>query len=527
MPPIKVLVSDPIDPEGIAFLQKQSGFEIVSPAQANGLGDIEAWLVRSETKVTKEKIAQAGNLKLIGRAGTGVDNIDVDEATRRGILVINVPGANAIAVAEHVFALSLALLRRIAIADCAVKEGRWRDKTMTGSELYGKTLGLLGLGRVGREVVRRALAFGMKVMAHDPFLSAPQAEELGVHPVGFDHLIQNADLLSLHVPLTEATKGIMNASAFERMKKGAILINTSRGEIVKEVALVSALEAGHLAGAALDVYEKEPPQGSPLLKLADRVILSPHLGASTREAQRRVAQQLAASVVDFFQRGLVVGGVNLPPEFEPKTLDRLAHPLALAERLGRFLGQLLPGAWNSVILATAEKFNEKDQKVLANAGLRGVLSCALGDTVNVINASVYAKERGLTFYTQTMLSGPESQWEELELTIQTSDGRRACVSGRVEVSGELKIVRIGDLLVDAAPQGTLVVIENKDLPGMIGKVGTLFGNREINISDMRVGRKAKGQNAIMVLTIDGTVGNAFLNELTHLEGVTRATLVRL
>ncbi|MBI2069838.1 MAG: phosphoglycerate dehydrogenase [Elusimicrobia bacterium] len=522
---VRVLISDPIDQEGLKPLKENKGFEITEAHETNGLDHFEAWLVRSETKVTRDKIDKAKRLKLIGRAGTGVDNIDVEEATRRGILVVNVPGANAIAVAEHVLGLMLGVMRRLSAADRAVKGGGWRDKSLMGSELYGKKLGLLGLGRVGKEVAKRASAFGMEVLAHDPFISAQSASELGVKAVGFEELLSQADVLSVHVPLTATTKGLVGGKTLSLMKTGAILINTSRGEVVDEAALAQAINEGQIASAALDVFEKEPPKGSPLLALGDKVLLAPHIGATTREAQRRVARELAQSVMDFFERGLVRGGVNLPPEFEPEILDRLNYHLSLAERLGKFLGQFLPGAWNRIRLNTAKRFSEKDARVLLHGALRGILSCALGDTVNVVNAAFYAKERNIQIRTEELPGS--SELEDIALSLRTADERSASISGRVDIGGELRISRIGDLVVDVIPQGALITIENQDKPGMIGKVGTLLGGRRINIADMRVGRKSKGKDAIMVLTIDNTIPKSLLEALGRMDGVTRVAQINL
>ncbi|MBI4063254.1 MAG: phosphoglycerate dehydrogenase [Elusimicrobia bacterium] len=522
----RILVSDPIDAEGLNPIRQNKNFELLETKNLNGsISDIEAWLVRSETKITKEKIEKAKKLKLIGRAGTGVDNIDVEEATRRGILVMNVPGANAIAVAEHVFALTLSLLRKIPAADKIVKEGGWRDKTLGGGELYGKTLGILGLGRVGKEVAQRARAFQMEILSYDPFVNSQRAGDLGIRMVSQEELLRKADILTIHVPLTSSTQNLISEKTIEIMKKGAVIINTSRGEVIDEKALAKALQDGKIAGAALDVFAKEPPQGSPLLNLKDQVILTPHLAGSTKETQKRVAKELAQSVVDYFERGLVRGGVNLPPEFEPEILDRLGRHLALTERLGRFLGQTLPGAWNKLMISTTTRFTEKDQKVLLHGALRGLLACALGDKVNVVNAAFYAKERNIQSEVK-FLDESAQPIEEISLLIQ-ENGKTASVSGRVEATGELRIVQIGKLFVDVDPEGTLIVIDNIDKPGMIGKVGTLLGAKKINIADMRVGRQKKGEAAIMVLTVDSEIPKATLEALKKVDGVTRVCQVSL
>jgi D-3-phosphoglycerate dehydrogenase len=303
-----------------------------------------------------------------------------------------------------------------------------------------------------------------------------------------------------------------------------MLVNTSRGEVADESALAQAVETGTLSGIALDVYAQEPPKASPVLKLGDRAVLTPHLGASTREAQKRVSMELAEAVADFFERGLIRGGVNLPAGLDAATLERLGPRLILAERLGRFAGQALTGAWSRVELATAKAFAEKEQKALLQAALRGVLSCALGDKVTIVNAGVYSKERGLearTAYLET------AGIEEMSLTVAAQDSSRASVSGRAEADGSLRIVRIGELFVDVTPEGTLLVMENQDRPGMIGKVGTLLGKKGINIADMRVGRRSKHGKAIMVLTVDDKIPPSIMTALGRVDGITRVSLIQL
>lgn len=525
---VRILVTDPIDSRGLELFKENNHFEVVETKGPKDLGNFDAWLVRSETKLTKEKIAEAKNLELIGRAGTGVDNIDVDEATRRGVLVINVPGANAIAVSEHVFALLLALARHIPLADQRVKSGLWRDKTLVGRELYDKTLGIVGLGRVGREVACRAKAFQMKVLGYDPFMSRQAVENLGAEFVSWDEILKSSDVISLHVPLTEATRHLINRETLSKTKPGVILINTSRGDVIDEEALIEALQEGRLAACGLDVFEKEPlDSNSPLKSLGDRVLLTPHLGATTHEAQHRVATELIRNVIDFFERGIVRGGVNLPPEFEPESLERLKNHLTLAERLGRFLGQVSPGVWQSFELQTSRSFSEKEQKILQRASLRGLLSCALGEKVNMVNADFYAKERRLQLETG-FLEKATSLLEDLCATVKTLQGELLSVGGRVaEPDGDLQISRIGDLSVSVNPQGNLIVLENKDQPGMIGQVGSLLGKHKINIADMRVGRQAKGATAVMVLTIDDPVSKKVLSDLKALKGVNRVSLVFL
>ncbi|MBI4668521.1 MAG: phosphoglycerate dehydrogenase [Elusimicrobia bacterium] len=524
---IRVLISDPLEAEGLAPFRTDGLFDLVEDKTCQNLESFDAWLVRSQTKATKDLIAKASRLKLIGRAGTGVDNIDVTEATRRGILVINAPGANAIAVSEHAMALILALTRKIVTSHTTVVSGGWRGPGLMGKELYGKTLGLLGFGRIGREVAKRAKAFNMKVIAHDPYLAGPPAQGLDIVLMSLEELLSRADILSLHVPLTDGTRRLINRQTLSMMKPGALLINTARGEIVDEEALAETLGSNRLAGAALDVYAKEPPAGSPILAFSDRLVLTPHTAASTMETQKRVAEELAYNVVDYFTRGIVKGGVNLPAGFEPEILERLSSHLSLTESLGRFLGQFMPGPWKSLSLAAGKDYADKERSALLNAGLRGLLYCALGDKVNMVNADFYAKEHGVSAMAQEPQNGSQTALKEITLEIWSESGSRAAITGRVETNGALKIVKIGELFVDVIPSGTLLVIANLDKPGMIGKVGTLLGKEKINIADMRVGRKAKGGEAIMVLTIDAAISTETMDKLNRLPGITRAVCVNL
>lgn len=524
----RILISDPIEKEGLAPLRESNHFELIQEKTPKDLRHFDGWIVRSQTKVTAALIAKASKLKVIGRAGTGVDNIDVPEATRRGILVVNAPGANAVAVAEHVFALMLALSRKLIAADARVKSGGWRDGSLMGRELYGKILGLIGLGRVGREVARRALAFQMQVLAYDPFISKEQARELGVGLMEIDEVLAAADIVSIHVPLTDSTRHLMNSSRLAQLKPSAFLINTSRGEVLQEVALVQALSQSKLAGAALDVFEKEPPLNSPLFSVKDRLVLTPHQGASTMETQIRVAQELAANIAAFFERGIVRGGVNLPAEFEPAILERRSAHIALSERLGRFLGQAASGSWRRLQLSCLPAFTEKERRVFVNAALRGLLAQALGDKVNMVNADFYAKERHLNYEADFLeTAAPRPLVEEIVLTVTFDGTKTASVSGCVETSGEIKISRIGGLFVDVKPYGNLLVLENQDRPGIIGRVGTMLGEQKINIADMRVGRREKGAQAVMVITVDDKISPAVLSKIAKIPGLTRVVLVSL
>ncbi|MBI4375886.1 MAG: phosphoglycerate dehydrogenase [Elusimicrobia bacterium] len=530
-PKLKVLVTDAIDREGLKALADHPSIELryeIAPGDdllEKALQGVGAWLVRSETKVTAPWIRKAQSLKLIGRAGVGVDNIDLEEATRRGIAVVNAPSANTIAACEHALGLMLALSRNIPQADADVKAGRWQRSKWMGAELQGKILGVVGLGRIGREVAKRALGFGMKVLAHDPFVSAGQAEELGIELLGFDALLSRSDYVTLHAPGSDATKHLVGTESLAKMKKGARLINCARGELVDENALAQALRSGHLAGAALDVFQKEPlGPGSPLRSLP-QVILTPHLGASTQEAQSKVASELALSVITFFERGIAPNALNLPG-FDPDTVKALGEFLGLAETLGRFAGQMIDSGLREVNCAFHGEFKPSERRPLSVAALKGVLSTMLAQGVTYISAPALAAERGIRTSESTDPAGREG-FRQLMTVSAITDRGALSVSGAVLAPGEPRIVRLGQLAVEVRPQGKMIVLTNQDRPGMIGRVGVLLGNKGINIADMRVGRKSPKGEAVMVLTVDDEVGPPLRSELASIEGVTNVRWIKL
>jgi D-3-phosphoglycerate dehydrogenase len=518
----KVLVTDKISPIGLKKLEEHPLVDLVMALKPKEdqlkkeLPDTAAWLVRSETKVTAPWIEQAKNLKLIGRAGVGVDNIDVDGASRSGVAVVNAPAANTISACEHTFGLMLALSRNIAAADATLKKGGWDRAKFMGVELQGKTLGLVGLGRIGREVAKRARAFGMQVVAYDPFMSEKQAETLGAQLMPFKKVMQTADYISLHVPVSEKTKDMVNGESLGWCKDGARIINCARGELVDVNALLKAIESGKLAGAALDVYTSEPlPEDSPLRKIP-QLLLTPHLGASTKEAQLKVAEDLAESVIEFFEKGLARNAINLPG-FDPETLEKLGKDLELADTLGRFLGQMLDAGLKGVHCRFHGDYDGTAKHPLSVATLKGMLSTILEQDLSFINAPILALERGIET-SETTGPAPEGHKRLLSVTAVTDKGERS-ISGTVDASGTLHIVRLDDLRVDVAPQGRMLVLSNSDEPGIIGKVGTLLGKHKINIADMRVGRKAGKSEAVMVISTDDAPDEKLIKELKAQAGI--------
>ncbi|MFC1521578.1 phosphoglycerate dehydrogenase [Elusimicrobiota bacterium] len=524
----KILISDPLDKESLAVLKNNKHFSVTEDRKLDNLDKYDAWLVRSGTTVTAQHLAKTKNLRLVGRAGTGVDNIDIKEATKRGVLVINVAGANAVAVAEHVFALMLAMVRKLIKADKLVKAGGWRSSELKGNELNEKKLGILGFGKVGKIVAKIAASFNMKVLAFDPFINKGDFSMKNVEVCSLEDVLKSSDIITLHVPLTEKTRHLINSENLALCKKGVLIINTSRGEIINEADLAKAIKEEKVAAAAMDVYENEPPLNSPLLGLEDRVVLTPHIAASTKETQKRVSSEVVKNMIDYFERGIVRGGVNVPAGFEADTVNKLGSYLALAERLGSFLGQLAPGAWRELSCAVHEKFEGKEQNILLNAAVMGLLRCSIGDKVNMVNASFMAKESSLNAKSSLIEQRDEEHpLEEINLSISLKDSQTYSVSGGVIAGKEMLIVRIGKLFVDVVPEGTLLLLNNIDKPGMIGKVGSLLGKHKINIADMRVGRKHVNEEALMVLTVDSCPMPSVLKELKKISGITNAAMVNL
>ena len=531
MAKLKVLVTDAIDPEGLKPLEKNPGIDLryeVGPTPEKlekALDGVGAWLVCSETKVTKDWIGKAKTLKLIGRAGVGVDNIDIAAATLRGIAVVNAPAANTIAACEHAFGLMLSLARNIPQADADVKAGNWKRAKFMGVELMGKTLGVVGFGRIGREISKRALACGMRVVAFDPFVSKEQAAELGVELAPLDDVFGQADFLTLHAPGSDKTKHLLNADSIKKLKKGARLINCARGELIEEKALVEAIKGGRVAGAALDVFEKEPLDPASELRKLPQVILTPHLGASTAKAQSKVATELAESVIAFHERGLAVNALNLPG-FDAETLKALGEHLDLAESLGRFLGQMIDSGVQEFDCTFEGDFKGAHRRPLWVASLKGLLSTMLAQGVTYISAPALAAERGIRL-SDTSEKLSKGGYKQLITVSAKTDKGPLSVSGALLSPGEPRIVRLSGLSIEVRPTGKMIVLTNQDRPGMIGKIGTLLGEAKVNIADMRVGRRSEKGEAVMVLTVDEDASASVREKLEKLPGITSARWVAL
>jgi D-3-phosphoglycerate dehydrogenase / 2-oxoglutarate reductase len=501
---MRILVVEPLAAQGLELLRAHHEVDerlgLPRDEIAGILPDYDALVVRSQVKVDAEMIAAGTRLVVIGRAGVGVDNVDLEAATRAGITVVNAPTGNTIAAAEHTLALLYGLARRIAAADASMRLGEWKRSQFTGVELRGKALGIVGLGKIGQAIAVRARAMEMTVLGSDPFVTPDQAANVGVELVSFDELITRADAITVHVPMGRATRGLINAATIERMKPGVMLLNVARGGILDEAAVAEALVAGRIAGAAIDVYEKEPPVGSPLLT-APNTLLTPHLGASTAEAQVAVAEEVAEQILEVLDGRPARYAVNAPL-LTPETAQAIAPYLPLAETLGRFLAQLARTAPRTLTLEIAGEPAAYDASPLVAAVLRGLLDTATTDRVNLVNAATMARARGITVV-ERKTSNAGAFASLLTLTADI-DGTASAVAGTV-ANGEPRIVRLDEHTMDLAPADSMLVTRHQDRPGTMGRIGMLLGEADVNISAMTLARSARRADAFMVLALDDDV----------------------
>jgi D-3-phosphoglycerate dehydrogenase len=515
---MKILVADPLHEAGIELLREAGEVKVATGLSREELlekvKEIDALLVRSATKVTREVIENAPNLKVIGRAGVGVDNIDLPAATERGIVVVNAPEATSITVAEHTMGLILSLARRIPAANASLKAGKWEKKKFRGVELRGKILGVIGLGRIGMQVVQRAKAFEMKILAYDPYVSADAVK--GVELVDLDELLGRSDFVTLHVPINDQTRGLIGREAIQKMKPGAYLINCARGGVVDEEALLEALRSGHLAGAGLDVFEKEPPEGNPLLQ-EETVFVTPHLGASTEEAQRYASTIACEEVLRVLQNEPARNVVNMPV-LSPDVLEEVREYLPFLGLLGKFSAGLVKGGVQKVDVTYAGTLSEcRDLTVLTNSVLCGLLSPILTGGINLFNAPLIAKNRGISV-TEGRREDSHPYPNLIVLRIRSEEEERS-LKGTLFGNGEGKIVEIDGYPVDLTPRGKGLLIWHEDRPKMIGKVALALGDGGVNIGTMQVGRREKGGVQLMVLTVDHEVPPEVVRKLQKIEGV--------
>jgi D-3-phosphoglycerate dehydrogenase len=528
---MKVIVADKISERGVQLLKEQPGWNIVLTTKDTinaEIADAEALIVRSATKVTAELLDKAPKLRAVGRAGVGVDNIDLEAATKRGVLVMSTPGGNAVSVAEHTFALMLALARQVPRLDKAIHEGRWEKSSAAGTEVRGKTLGLIGLGRIGSEVAVRADAFDMRVLGYDPFISEAAAREINVELVTLDALLAESDFISLHTALSPQTQNLVNADSIKKMKTGARIINAARGELIDESALADAIKSGKLGGAAVDVFNEEPPKNSPLIGLAN-VIATPHVAGSTTEAQEEVGTQVAVQIRDYLAEGIIRNAVNLPA-LSPDQYRRVRPYLELAERLGSLVSQLSASRPARIRIRYAGEAAEVGTHLLRSAVLAGVLNAVLDEKVNVVNAPAIAAARGLRVEEETRRRehGFPNTLEVAVLTGVTGETGLA-VEGAVFVDGSPRLLQIDGISVEAQLEGTILYISNRDEPGVVGQVGSALGKLGVNIATFTLGRRhsQRGADAVALIRVDGEVTDAILEPIRAITAITAAKLVRL
>ena len=525
---MKVLIADTIHPV-CAEVLRRAGIEA---AHCPGIGgeelleavaDVEGIAVRSDTRITEAVMRAAPRLRVVGRAGAGVDNIDVEAATKRGVVVMNAPGENTISAAEHTLSLLLALARQIPQADRSMKAGGWDRGRFLGVELFGKTLGILGLGKVGREVAARARAFGMEVIGYDPVLSDEVAARLGVTLVAIQTVYESSDFITLHLPLTAETHHLVGREELKRCKRGVRILNVARGGIIDETALYEALQSGQVAGAALDVFEDEPPAGSPLLAI-DSVILTPHLGASTQEAQEKVAVRIAEQIAAYLKDGLVLNAVNTEG-IDPRLLPALQPYRDLCERLGRLLSSLAHGPASEVTLEYSGTVQEFPMRPLSASFLKGFLQAKLSDTVNVVNAHVLAKEVGIRVL-ETRAAEPQDFTALIFASLRGRDGVRSA-AGALFGKHEPRLVRLDEFHLDAIPRGPMLIVSNDDRPGMVGRIGTALGAAAVNIAYLSLGRDRSGGRAIAIFNLDSPIADILLRQIAAIDGVLWAERVDL
>jgi D-3-phosphoglycerate dehydrogenase len=529
---MKILVADNISKRAVDLLRAESSWQVVTlGAKTAGprgsltdeIRDADALIVRSATKVTAELLGHAGRLRAIGRAGVGVDNVDIDAATGKGVVVMNTPGGNATSVAEHTVGLLLALARRLPQADSSLKKGQWEKKGLLGIEVRAKTLGLIGLGKVGMEVTRIARALEMQVLAYDPYISTLIAREHGVNLVALEELLRSSDFISLHATATPETTHLLDESALAHTKPGVRIINCARGELIDEAALLRALESGHVAGAGLDVFETEPPTDLRLVAHPN-VIATPHIAGSTEEAQEIVGIRIAEQVRDFLLQGVARNAVNMP-SVSAEEYKKLQPYLSLGEKLGAFLAQIAGERREEVRISYDGGLAELNTNLVRNAVLKGILKQVLSDQVNLVNAAALAQARGIEVI--ELRSARRAAFSNsLGIALRTETGSASAL-GMVGLGGTLRILGVNDIDIDAPLRGVILYIRNQDIPGVIGRVGTILGDRKLNIANFALGRNQEAQEAIGLVNVDHRVPAKVLDEIRSIPAVRVARVVEI
>lgn len=525
---VKIIVCDKLSEEGIKIL-REAGFtvdckyKLPSDELKKVIGEYHGAIVRSDTKFTKEIIEHGNNLKVIGRAGVGLDNVDLEAATKKGIIVMNSPGGNTISTCEHAFAMMLAVARNIPIAHISLKNKLWERSKFKGTELYSKTLGIIGLGRIGKEIAKRAQAFGMEIIAVDPFVSKEVAEKLGIKIVELSELLKISDFITIHTPVTDETKKMISEEALSLMKPKAFLINCARGEIIDEDALYQALKNKKIAGAALDVFSKEPPFDLKLLEL-ENIIVTPHLGASTEEAQLNVAIEIAHCIKDALLNKAIRNAANYV-QLDPETYKKLQPYFELSEKMGKFISQTVEGGAKEIKLFYLGEISLYKVDVLASAFMKGFLSCQLVHDINYINALEIAKERGIKIE-QIKIREEEEYVNSIRVKIVTDKDERI-LEGTLFANKEARFVKMDDVYTEVYPSEFMLVINNWDKPGTIGFLGTALGNHNINIAGMSLGRRAPQATALTILNLDNPLNDKVIKEIASNPNIVSLKFVKL
>ena len=526
----RILAADGVSPKGIALLAESPQFKVESSGGLKEdeliarIGELDALIVRGATKVTAKALAAAKKLKVIGRAGVGVDNVNVEVATEKGIVVMNTPGGNTISTAEQTFSLLLSLARKIPQAHASMVAGKWDKKSFEGTELCGKTLGIIGMGRIGGEVARRAIGFGMNVIAFDPYLVQSRARSLQVELADdLAALLARADFITVHMPMTAETKNILNAKTLALCKKGVRIVNCARGGLIEEAALLAALQSGHVAGAALDVYEKEPPADDFPFRALPNVVLTPHLGASTSEAQESVGIEIAQGISEFLLKGIINNAVNVP-NVDLRTLSLIRPYLSLGEKLGRLLAQITPHGLETLTINYTGKVSEAETVPITRSVLKGLLFQCTEVAVNEVNAPKAAQNLGLKV--METKSADAGEFTDL-ITVEATKGGQRYEVGATIYGVHPRIVRLNGHNLEASPEGILLIVENQDRPGMVGWIGTLLAKHKINIASMSLSRGETGGKALSVLNLDSTPSAELVKEIEADPGILSVQVAKL
>jgi D-3-phosphoglycerate dehydrogenase len=525
---MKVLISDNLSPVGVEILKK-AGLDVDARSKTSVeeiekiIGDFDALIIRSATKVTAGLLEKAGKLKVVGRAGSGLDNVDIPAATKKGVAVMNTPGGNTVTTAEHTIGMIFASARMIPQAYASLKAGKWEKKKFEGVELYDKVIGIVGLGAIGGVVANRAIGLGMKVLAYDPFISPEKAKSLGIELADLPTIYKKSDFITIHTPKTKETANLINKNTIAQMKDSVRIINCARGGIVNEQDLYEALKSGKVAAAAFDVFDKEPPENHPLLSL-DNFIATPHLGASTVEAQENVAVAVAEQIVDYLIAGTIRNAVNVP-SVPADQLPALSPYINLAERMGLFIGQITEGGLTQATVEYSGEVANLKQEPITLAALKGILTPTLQENVNYVNAPLIAKDRGIDV--KVSKSTGTSEYTSLITVRLKTGGGEVSVAGTLNSRKEPRIIQVDNFPMETVPDGAMLVLMNNDKPGVIGGIGTILGQNGINIARMQFGREQQGGLAMSVVSIDSTVSDELMSRIRQLPNVLSVKQIRI